>query len=186
MVQQVFDLTFKTETQIQVADSFKMELSSNFASADINEIHTDDTSCDKFDVNKVSKGKKWNNNNYRKGGCRNNQNYSSNNRYNSKTQDNNSGNKWECKERNSKITLLQESSHFVPAKFGESFFRQFDLAMPLRKEELKKQGKVEAEVSEVMEEDVINTSGVTKDHMLQAAKILETEGKTENLGHLAA
>ena len=39
--------------------------------------------------------------------------------------------------KDSKIILLHESSHFVPAKFGESFFRQFDLAMQLRKEELK-------------------------------------------------
>ena len=97
-----------------------------------------------------------------------------------------SGNKWEHKERDSKITLLHESSHFVPAKFGESFFRQFDLAMQLRKKELKKQGKVEAEVSEVMEEDIISAFGVTKDHMLEAAKILETEGKTKNLGHPSA
>ena len=64
-VQEAFDLTIKTETQIQVADSFKMELTSNFASADINEISTDDTSFDEFEINEVSKGKKWNNNNYK-------------------------------------------------------------------------------------------------------------------------
>ena len=78
-----------------------------------------------------------------------------------------------------------ESSHFVPAKFGESFFRQFNLAMQLRKEELKKQGKVEAKVTEVME-DIINAFWVTKDHMLEAVKILETEGNTENSGHPSA
>ena len=60
------------------------------------------------------------------------------------------------------------------------------MAMQLRKEWLKKQGKVEAEVSEVTEEDVISASGVTKDHMLEAAKILETEGNTKNLGHPSA
>ena len=63
-----------------------------------------------------------------------------------------SGKKWEHEERDSKITLLHELSHFIPEKFGESFFRQFNLAKQLRKEVLKKQGKVEAEVSEVMEE----------------------------------
>ena len=57
--------------------------------------------------------------------------------------------------------------------------------MQLRKE-LKKQGKVDAEVSEVTEEDVISVLGVTKDHMLEAAKILGNEGKTENLGHPSA
>ena len=77
---------------------------------------------DKFEVNEVSKGKKWNNNNYRIGGYRSNQNYSSNNRYNNKTQDNKSGNKWKHKEKDSKITLLHESSHFIPANFGEIIF----------------------------------------------------------------
>ena len=162
-----------------------MELSSDFSSPDVNKINMDGTSCDEFKVNEVCKGKNWKNN-YRKSGYSNNQNYSSSNRYGNKEQDNKSGNKWECKERDSKITLLNESSHFIPAKFGESFFRQFDLAMQLRKEELKKQGKVEAEVSEVIEEDVISTFGVTKDHMLEVAKILETEGNTKNLGHTSA
>ena len=55
------------------------------------------------------------------------------------------------------------------AKFGESFFKQFDLAMQLRKEELKKQGKVEAEVSEVTKESVISAFGVTKYHMPQGS-----------------
>ena len=88
--------------------------------------------------------------------------------------------------RDSKIILLQESSHFVPAKFGESFFKQFDLAIKLRKEELKKQGRVEAEVSEVTEEDVAKVFGVTKDNMLEAAKILQAEENTKNLGDSSA
>ena len=54
--------------------------------------------------------------------------------------------------------------------------------MQLIKEEFKKQGKVGAEISKVMEEDIINAFGVTKDHMLEAAKILETGGKTKNSG----
>ena len=47
-VQEVFDLAIKTETQIQVADSFKMELNSNFTLIDINE----------FKVNEVSRGRR--------------------------------------------------------------------------------------------------------------------------------
>ena len=35
-VQEAFDMAIKTETQIQVAYSFKMELNSNFTSMDIN------------------------------------------------------------------------------------------------------------------------------------------------------
>ena len=51
---------------------------------------------------------------------------------------------------------MHESSHFIPATIQcKSFFRQFDLAMKLKKDELKKQGKVNAEVSEVTEEDLI-------------------------------
>ena len=37
-----------------------------------------------------------------------------------------------------------------------------------------------------MEEDIINAFEVAKDHMLEAAKILETEGKTKNSGHPSA
>ena len=55
-VQEAFDLTIKPETQIQVADSFKMELSSDFSAADINEVSIDDTSCDEFELNEVSQG----------------------------------------------------------------------------------------------------------------------------------
>ena len=98
-----------------------------------------------------------------------------------KTHKNKSGNKWECKERDAKITLLLKSSHFIPAKFGESFFRQFDVAMQLKKEELKKEGKVETEVSEITEDDMISIFGVTTDHMLKADEILGKQENTENL-----
>ena len=57
-VQEAFDPAIKTETQIQVADSFKIELFSDFSSIDVNKIDTCDTSCDKLKINKVSKGKK--------------------------------------------------------------------------------------------------------------------------------
>ena len=53
--------------------------------------------------------------------------------------------------------------------------------MQLRKEELKKQGKVEAEVSKVTEVSVISTFRVTKDHMFEVVKILEAERNTKNL-----
>ena len=58
--------------------------------------------------------------------------------------------------------------------------------MKLRKEELKKQGKVEAEVSKVTKEDVARVFGVTKDHMLEAAKILQAEENTKSLGDPSA
>ena len=58
--------------------------------------------------------------------------------------------------------------------------------MKLGKEELKKQGKVEAEVSKVTEEDVAKAFGVTKDHMLEAVKILQAEENTKNSGQSSA
>ena len=104
MVQEAFDLTTRIETQIQVADSFKMELSSGFSALDINEINTCDTSCDKLEINEVSKSNKWNSSNYRKGGYSSNWNFGNKSQYNNKIQDNKSGNRWEHKERDSKIT----------------------------------------------------------------------------------
>ena len=49
--------------------------------------------------------------------------------------------------------------------------------MKLRKEELKKHGKANAEVGEIPEENIIEAFGVTKNHMVRAAEIL---GKGEN------
>ena len=60
---------------------------------------------------------------------------------------------------------MHESSHFMPAQFSDSFFRQFNLAMKLKKDELKRQGKINVEVSDVTEENLIKAFGVTKDHM---------------------
>lgn len=60
---------------------------------------------------------------------------------------------------------MHKSSHFVPSQFSESFFRQFDIAMKLKKDKLKKQGKVNAEVSKVTKENLIEAFGVTKDHV---------------------
>ena len=39
-------------------------------------------------------------------------------------------------------------------------------------------------MSEVTEEDIAKASGVTKDHMLEAAKILQGEENTRNFGRL--
>ena len=71
-------------------------------------------------------------------------------------------------------------SHFIPARFGESFFKEFDLAMQLKRQDLKMEGKVAAEVSEVMEEDITNTFSRTKDHMMETAKMMGAEGNTKN------
>ena len=47
-IQEAFDLATRIQTQIQVADSFRIELTNDFPSADINEISAGKTSSDKF------------------------------------------------------------------------------------------------------------------------------------------
>ena len=54
--------------------------------------------------------------------------------------------------------------------------------MKLKREELKQQGTINSEVSEITGEDIISAFGVTNDFMLKAAYILGKEEKTENLG----
>ena len=78
---------------------------------------------------------------------------------------------------------MQESPHFVLAKFSDSFFRQFDLVMKLRREELKKQGKVDTDVSKITEGDMVRAFGITKDQILKAGEILGKNENTENSGN---
>ena len=42
--------------------------------------------------------------------------------------------------------------------------------MKLKKDELKRQGKINTEVGEITEDDMISAFGVTKDHMLKASE----------------
>ena len=51
------------------------------------------------------------------------------------------GKQWGQKPKDSKITLTQELAHYVPTELSSSFFRQFDLVMKLKREELKEARK---------------------------------------------
>ena len=53
------------------------------------------------------------------------------------------------KPKDSKITLTQESSHYVPAQFSSDFFKNFDLAMKLKQDELKEQKGKSRQVNEI-------------------------------------
>ena len=78
-VQEAFKLADNIESQLQVADSFKLELSNNFSLVEVNEMSTGETSGDEFEVNEMSRGKKWgNNSNYNR--------YNPNNNCNSRSQ----------------------------------------------------------------------------------------------------
>ena len=56
--------------------------------------------------------------------------------------------------------------------------------MQLKREELKKQGKIDTEVSKITEDNMISTFEVTKDHMLKAVEILGKEENTEEFGEI--
>ena len=72
-VQEAFNLADRIESQLQVADSFKLELSNDYSTADINEVSAEEASGDEFEVNEVNRNGKWGyNNNYRKGNYGNN------------------------------------------------------------------------------------------------------------------
>ena len=74
-VQEVFKLADDVELQLQVVDSFKLELSTNFSLVKVNEMSIGKTSGNEFEVNEMSRGKKWgNNNNYKRYNPNNNHN----------------------------------------------------------------------------------------------------------------
>ena len=50
------------EKQLQVTDSFKLEFSS-FPSNELNEMSAEETSGDETELNEISRGKRWGNNN---------------------------------------------------------------------------------------------------------------------------
>ena len=85
--------------------------------------------------------------------------------------------------KDSKITLTQELDHYIPTEFSSNFFKQFDLTMKLKKEELKKQGKTSNQVNEITESNLIQAFSVTEDQMDKAASMLsrnENTKKSEN------
>ena len=187
-VQEAFRLADNVESQLQVADSFKLELTNNFHSMEINEMSAEEASGDEFEVNKMSRGKRWgnNNNNYK---CSNYSNsHSSNSRpqYN-KPQDNKQGKPWGQKGKDSKITLTQESAHFIPTDFSNDFFRQIDLAMKLKQEELKKKKGISSpQVNEITKGEMTQAFGVMKEQMQRAAEILGKNERSKELGNLSA
>ena len=75
--------------------------------------------------------------------------------------------------RDSKITLTQESDHYIPSQFSGDFFMKFDLAMKLKQDELKEQRGSSRQVNEITENNFIQAFGMTEDQMDKAAEILE-------------
>ena len=149
----------------------------------------EETSGDEQEINEMSRGKKWGNNG-------NNHNHKhpgySSNRGNSykqqqhRPQENRQVKQWTQKLRDSKITLTQESDHYVPTEFSGNFFRQFNLAMKLKHDELKKQGGGSKQVNKITENNFIQAFGVTEDQMEKATSMLSRNENTEKSGNSSA
>ena len=185
-VEKAFKLACDIEKHLQVADSFKLEFSS-YPTVEVNEMSTEESSGDELKVNKVSRGKSWgNNNNYNQkhSNFSNSHNYGNRPQQN-KPQDNQQGKQWGQKSKDSKITLTQESAHYMPTEFSSNFFKQFDLVMKLKLEELRKQERNSTQVNEITEGNLIQAFGVTEDQMEKAAEMFG-RSKTKKLGSSSA
>ena len=88
--------------------------------------------------------------------------------------------------KDSKITLSQESDHYVPAQFSSEFFKKIDLAMKLKKDELKEQKSKPKQVNEITEENLMQAFSISEDQINKAASILERSKSTKNLEYSSA
>ena len=149
----------------------------------------EETSGDEQEVNEIARGKRWGNNsgNYNQKSSNFNNNHNSGyKQQQQQPQENRQVKQWTQKLRDSKITLTQESDHYVPTEFSGNFFRQFDLAMKLKHDELKKQGGSSKQVNEITENNFIQAFGVTEDQMEKAAAMLNESETTKKLGYSLA
>ena len=99
---------------------------------------------------------------------------------------NRQGKQWGQRPKDSKITLTQESDHYVPTELSSNFFKQFDLAMKLKWEELKKQGRSSNQVNELIEGNLIQAFSVTEDQMEKAASLLSRNEGIKKSGNSLA
>ena len=93
---------------------------------------------------------------------------------------------WMQKPKDSKITLSQESNHYVPAQISSEFFKKIDLAMKLKKDELKEQTSKPKQVNEITEENLMQAFSISEDQINKATSILERSESTENSEYSSA
>ena len=93
---------------------------------------------------------------------------------------------WTQKPKDSKITLSQESNHYVPAQFSSEFFKKFDIAMKLKRDELKEQKLKSKQVNEITEENFMQAFSISEDQINKATSILERSESTKNSEYLSA
>ena len=173
---------------LQVTDSFKLEFPS-YPSSELNEMNVEETSGDEAELNEMSRGEKWGNNTntYNQKHSSFSNNHSNNYKHQQNwPQENRQAKQWTHRPKDAKITLTQESDYYVPTELSSNFFKQFDLAMKLKWEELKKQGRSSNQVNELTESNLIQAFGVTEDQMEKAALMLSRSEDTEKLGNSLA
>ena len=90
------------------------------------------------------------------------------------------------KPKDSKITLTQESDHYVPTQFSSEFFKKFDLAMKLKWDELKEQKAKSRQVNKITEENFMQAFGISEDQMEKASSMLGISESTKNSGNSSA
>ena len=180
-VERAFELACDVEKQLQVTDSFKLEFPT-YHSREINEMSTEETSGDEQEINEIYKNRKWvnNSNSYNPKHQNFNNNRNSNYRHQHQwPQEGKQSKQWTQKPKDSKITLSQESDHYVPAQFSSEFFRKFDLAMKLKRDELKEQKAKSKQINEITEENFMQAFGISEDQINKATSILERSESTD-------
>ena len=185
-VERAFELACDVEKQLQVADSFKLDFSV-YNSRDVNEIIAEESSGDEQEINEISK-RKWVSNSNPHGQRRQNFNNKSSNYRNQqqRPQENRQHKQWTQKPKDSKITLSQELNHYVPAQVSSEFFRKIDLAMKLKKEELKEHKPKPKQLNEMTEENIMQALGISEDQLTKATSILEGTESTKNSEYSSA
>ena len=187
-VERAFELACDMEKHLQVTDSFKLDFPT-YPFRELNKISTEETSGDKQEINEISRNKKWvsNSSSYSQK-CQNfNKSHNSNYRHlQQQPQEGKQSKQWAQKPKDSKITLAQESDHYMPAQFSSEFFKKFDLAMELKRDELKEHKTKSRQVNEITEETFMQAFGISEDQMEKASTMLGVSKSTENLGNLSA
>ena len=149
----------------------------------------EETSGDEQEINEIYKNRKWVNNSNSYNSKRQNFNNNRNSNYRQqqqRPQEGKQSKQWTQKSKDSKITLSQESNHYVPAQFSSEFFKKFDLAMKLKWDELKEQKAKSKQVNEITEDNFMQAFGITESQMDKAAEMLVRSESTENSGNLPA
>ena len=176
-VERAFELANDVEKQLQVANSFKLDFPT-YPSRVLNKMSAEESSGDEHEVNEITRNKRWVSNpgSYnRKHSNANNNSRNSNFRLQQQwPHETKQTKQWTQKPKDSKITLKQESDHYVPAQFSSDFFKKLDIAMKIRRDELKEQQNNNRQVNEITENNFIQAFGVTESQMDKAAEMLVT------------